>query len=320
MARWFAGAAWRALIWNKVLRNAPSRPGTRPFRAVSIRAMDAPDRRLPQLRKLAWACAVLVLAVTSLSAFIRLSRAGLGCEPWPQCYAQRAAMDPEALEPLDGQAVTTARIAHRVAASTVLLLVILMLVRSYAQQPALQPQGRLVLGLLALALFLAVLGRMGGASRAPAVALGNLVAGLVMFALSVRLALSARASAAGVASLRAWTLGALGLLLAQIALGGLASVLQLSDRCSDAALCQAHRGTALAVLALLLPLGFAAARRGERALGAVLVVLALTQAGLGLLQLGWPGLPLALGLAHNVIAALLLGVLLSLLSPRQPLR
>ena len=282
-----------------------------------MRAMNAPDRRLPQLRKLAWACAVLVLAITSLSAFMRLSRAGLGCEPWPQCYAQRAAMTPEALEPLDGPAVTAARVVHRVAASTALVLIIFMLVRSFAQQPVLQPQGRLVLGLLALALFLAVLGRMGGASRSPAVGLGNLMAGLAMFALSVRLVQASGTPRPGVASLRGWTMGALGLLLLQIALGGLVSVAQLSARCGDAGLCQWHRGTALVVLALLVPLGIAAGRRGERRLGAALVALALAQAGLGLLQLGVPGLPLALGLAHNILAALLLAVLLALLSPRR---
>jgi cytochrome c oxidase assembly protein subunit 15 len=278
--------------------------------------MNAPDPRLSQLRKLAWACAVLVLAITSLSAFMRLSRAGLGCEPWPQCYAERAAMTPEALEPLDGPAVTTARVLHRVAASTALLLIIFMLVRTFAQQPVLQPQGRLVLGLLALALFLAVLGRMGGASRAPAVGLGNLMAGLAMFALSVRLVQASVAPVPGVVSLRGWTMGALGLLLLQIALGGLVSVQQLSARCGEAGLCQWHRATALAVLALLVPLGVMAWRRGARGPGAALAALAVAQAGLGLLQLGWPGLPLALGLAHNLIAALLLAALLALLPLR----
>jgi heme a synthase len=281
-----------------------------------MRAMNAPDRRLPQLRKLAWCCAVLVLAITSLSAFMRLSRAGLGCEPWPQCHAQRAAMTPEALEPLDGPAVTAARVAHRVAASGALLLIVFMLVRSFAQQPVL-PQGRLVLGLLALALFLAVLGRMGGTSRSPAVGLGNLVAGLAMFALSVRLVQSSGTPRPGVAALRGWTLGALGLLLLQIAVGGLVSVTHLSAHCGEAGLCQWHRATALVVLALLVPLGIAARRRGERGLGAALVALALLQAGLGLLQLAVAGLPLSLGLAHNILAALLLAVLLALLSPQR---
>jgi cytochrome c oxidase assembly protein subunit 15 len=275
--------------------------------------MATPDPRLPQLRKLAWALAVLVLAITSLSAFIRLSRAGLGCEPWPQCYAQRAAMTPQALDALDTQAVTSARLAHRVVATVALLLVILLLVKSLGQQPALRRQGRLVLALLALALFLAVLGRMAGPSRAALVGVGNLLAGLAMFALSLRLVQATGAAASPAAVPRAWTLAALALLLLQIALGGLVSVTQLSARCGDAALCQWHRGTALAVLAALVPLGVAALRRGARVSGGAVVLLALVQAGLGLLMLSLPATPLALGLAHNVLAALLLASLLALL-------
>ena len=52
--------------------------------------MTAEPRRMRTLRALAFACAALVLAITTLSAFIRLSRTGLGCEPWPQCYAVEA--------------------------------------------------------------------------------------------------------------------------------------------------------------------------------------------------------------------------------------
>jgi heme a synthase len=204
-------------------------------------------------------------------------------------------------------------VVHRVAASTALLLIIFMLVKCFAQQPVFQPQGRLVLWLLGLALFLAVLGRIGGASRAPAVALGNLLAGLGMFALAVRLALSMGTARAGQGSLRGWTLGALGLLLLQIALGGLVSVGHLSDRCGDVGLCQWHRGTALVVLALLVPLAMLAMRGGRRGLGGTLLSLASLQAVLGLLQLRWPGLPLALGLAHNIVAGLMLALLLALL-------
>lgn len=275
--------------------------------------MKTPDPRLPLLRKLAWSLAVLVLAITSLSAFIRLSRAGLGCEPWPQCYAQRAQMSPQALDTLDTGAVSAARMAHRVVATVALLLVIYLLVKAFAQQPVLRRQGRLVLGLLALALFLAVLGRMAGPSRAAFVGVGNLLAGLAMFALSLRLVQASGGALARKTAPRAWTLAALVLLLAQIALGGLVSVTQLSDRCGEAALCQWHRGTAAAVLALLVPLGVAAMRRGARALGAALVLLALAQAALGLVMLWLPAVPLPLGLAHNVLAGLLLAALLALL-------
>lgn len=277
--------------------------------------MKTPDPRLSLLRKLAWALAALVLAITSLSAFIRLSRAGLGCEPWPQCYAQRAQMSPQELDTLDTPAVTAARMAHRVVATVALLLVIFMLVKAYGQQPVLQRQGRLVLGLLALALFLAVLGRMAGPSRAAFVGVGNLLAGLAMFALSLRLVQASTGWRPTATAPRAWTLAALALLLLQIALGGLVSVTQLSDRCGDAALCQWHRGSAFAVLAMLVPLGVAAMRRGARTLGGTLVLLALAQAALGLAMLWLPAVPLALGLAHNVLAGLLLAGLLSLLPP-----
>lgn len=281
--------------------------------------MKSPDPRLSQLRKLAWALAVLVLAITSLSAFIRLSRAGLGCEPWPQCYAQRAAMTPQALDALDSPAVTTARVAHRVVATVALLLVIFLLVKTLGQQPALRRPGRIVLGLLALALFLAVLGRMAGPSRAAFVGVGNLLAGLGMFALSVRLVQVTGSPSPAATLRRSWTFAAVALLLLQIALGGLVSVTQLSDRCGEAALCQWHRGTALAVLALLVPLGVVALRRGARAPGGTLVLLALAQAALGLAMLRVSAVPLALGLAHNVLAGLLLAALVALLPPPRDL-
>lgn len=280
--------------------------------------MKTPDPRLSLLRKLAWALAALVLAITSLSAFIRLSRAGLGCEPWPQCYAQRATMTPQALDTLDSATVTGARMAHRVVATVALLMVIFLLVKCFGQQPVLRRQGRLVLGLLALALFLAVLGRMAGPSRAAFVGVGNLLAGLAMFALSLRLVQASTGWRPAPAPPRAWTIAALVLLLAQVALGGMVSVTQLSDRCGEAALCQWHRGTALVVLALLVPLGVAAMRRGARGLGGTLVLLAVAQAALGLTMPWVSAVPLALGLAHNVLAGLLLASLLSLLPPLEP--
>ena len=62
------------MIWDKVFEDS-GRARAATLCAGSIRAMKTPDPRLSQLRKLAWALAVLVLAITSLSAFIRLSRA-----------------------------------------------------------------------------------------------------------------------------------------------------------------------------------------------------------------------------------------------------
>ena len=52
------------------------------------KALHPPDRRWLLLRRMAWLCTVLMLATISLSAFMRLSQAGLGCADWPACYAQ----------------------------------------------------------------------------------------------------------------------------------------------------------------------------------------------------------------------------------------
>lgn len=311
VAAWFAAGPAAALICDKDFEKAG--PGRQ--RAASIRPMDAPDGRLRLLRRLAWACAVLVLAVTSLSAYIRLSRAGLGCEPWPQCHAQRAILAAQALERLDPPAVTSARLLHRTTASATLLVVVTLLVLTLARRPILWPQGRIVLGLLALAVFLALLGRLGGVSRAPGVTLGNLLAGFAMLALGWRLVQAFGPARSGVPALRRWTIAAAVLLVLQITLGGWASTHASAARCDATAACQLHAFVAPPLVALVLGLGIAAWRLGERPSGAAIALLAMAQAGLGLAQVAGP-LPLALGLAHNVTAALLLPAVLGLLPSR----
>ncbi len=286
-----------------------------------MQRMSSMASRVSVLHRLALACAVLVLAITSLSAYIRLARAGLGCAPWPQCYRERAALPPAAAPSLDDRAVQAARIAHRIAASAALLLVIALLVKSLAGQPMLWRQGRLALALLAIALFLSVLGRMGDVSRAPPVVLGNLLGGLTLFALACRL-VQATAPAAATrpprlpAWLRAWTVAALVLLALQIALGGLASAQHAATECGAAGLCQLHRASGIATALVLLPLGALAWRGGAR-LGGALFVLALVQVALGGSVLA-NAAPLALALAHNVGAALLAATLVALLPARSP--
>lgn len=269
------------------------------------------------LRKLAWASLVLVLAITSLSALIRLSRAGLGCEPWPQCHVQRTGVPGTALEALDTSTVTAARVAHRIAASVALVLLIAMLMLTLARQPMLWPQGRLVLVLLVLALLLAGLGRVGGVSRAPAVVLGNLLGGLAMVAVAWRLVLATAARPSGVPALRGWAWGAIALLAAQLALGALVSANQWATQCTTAFACQAHRAGGVALAVLLVLLGAWAWRLGARAAGAAVILLAALQAGTGLWQVAGP-LPLGLGVAHNISAALLLAAVAGLLPAARP--
>jgi heme a synthase len=307
--------------------------------------MSGPDPRIPTLNKLAWACAALVLAITSLSAFIRLSRAGLGCEPWPECYAQalQTAGQPAAAR-ADGP-VAAARIAHRIVAVVALLLVIALVMTTLSKEPMLWRQGRMALGLLALALFLAILGRWTTDSRLPAVMLGNLLAGFAMLALSWRLLQSCGNElepTKATDGLVRWAKIGVALLVVQIVLGGLVSAGHAGLSCPQLLTCDTaggswqflnpwhetpidvadpanpagglvhalHRAGALMVAAVMLPLGIAAWRKGRRA-GAAMVVLVLLQAGLGALLVAG-GLPLSLALAHNVVAALLVTALVGL--------
>nr|WP_255429599.1 COX15/CtaA family protein [Ramlibacter albus] len=259
------------------------------------------------MRKLAWACAVLVLAITSLSAFIRLSRAGIGCEPWPQCHEQRTGMTVEQIAPLDTDAVHAARIAHRIAASVALLLIIAMLVKAWATSPTLSRQGREVGALLGVALFLAVLGRLGADSRSVWVAVGNLAGGLVMFALSCRLVAVCSPAAAhrlGDTRVRAHAAVALALVLLQVVLGGVVSASNAGSRCDAGWLCDAHWTSAALAVAVLVPLAVLAWRAGARA-GIVVALLVLLQAAIGVAMMS-SALALPLAMAHNLVAALLL--------------
>lgn len=309
-----------------------------------MRGMDTPSRRIALLRTMAIACAVLVLAITSLSAFIRLSRAGLGCEPWPQCQAQMLREAEQGAAAAPGPGVTVARLAHRVTAVGALLLVIAMLMTAYATSPPLVRQGRLVLALLALAVFLAVLGRMTADSRLPAVVLGNLLAGLAMFALSWRLVAATAPAAGGTPLAARWVRLALVLLAAQIMLGGLVSAAHAGASCPSLVGCDlgaaswqalnpwhapdsgagpgagalvhmAHRATGIAAAAALAVLGFAAWRRGRRA-GALVLALVVLELAAGMALVA-SATPLALALVHNVLAALLLAAVASLLPDRR---
>jgi heme a synthase len=305
-------------------------------------AMDLMQRRLTWLRRLAWLSAALVLAVASLSAFIRVSHAGLGCSDWPQCYGERLrdAQRGRADAAADSPAVAAARLAHRLVASSALLLVIALVVLSFGNAPWLKREGTLALALLALALALAVLGRWTAGARVPAVAVGNLLGGMLMLALCVRLA-APPAPAAGPRP-RLWARAAVLVLLAQLALGAVVSASYAGLSCGGLGDClgraaaagwpwqaldpwrepvfragalpinaagalaqAAHRGGALLVLAVLLPPALAGLRVSPRRDGVVLLALLALQIGLGVLMVS-ASLPLAAALAHNLVAALLL--------------
>lgn len=184
--------------------------------------MNRLDRRLSLLHRLAWLCVVTVLAVTTLSAFIRLSNAGLGCADWPQCYGERGlqAAAFTGARSHEVNATVVARIAHRVMAVAALLIIVLLIVVCLGGRPRLRGSGAIAVALLALALFLAVLGRWSSGARIPAVAMANLIGGFAMLALSLRLAIRTDVSPP---RQRVAAVVALLLLVVQVGVGGLVS-------------------------------------------------------------------------------------------------
>lgn len=305
------------------------------------------ERRRRAVRALAWVVAALMVTTIVLSAYMRLVQSGLGCAPWPTCFAQGAPTDAGAPA---AAGVALARLLHRIVASVVLVLVILLVLATLTMRPRLRIEGRAAMVLLLLTLALAALGVTMRGSTLPAVVLGNLMGGFLMLAVATRLAWPAAAPAGALATLARVSLL---MLLAQIALGamlsatrtawgcdGFASCLQqaaaldwswrLLDPWSNGSLPQAatatatataaalgawlqllHRSAALALLPLIGALALVlwrVRRRGGAAVLAALLVAQLLVGGL-LPASGWP---LVQVLVHNLSAALLLALLLRL--------
>jgi heme a synthase len=287
---------------------------------------------------------LLVLVLTTTSAYIRLSQAGLGCANWPACYG-RAVRLPEAGQLLPGDTpLFWARALHRLAASAIGIILVLIV---FLGRQELQGMGarRAAWTVLALAGLLAVLGIVTP-SNLPAVTLGNLLGGMTMVALLWWLHQRGQGESGGVGWMLLWL--ALAALALQFALGGMIGARHAALACitlptcggnwwpettdwrlfnpffglpaSDtgsaalAPLVMAHRYGAMLVAAILCALGAGAVRRGARA------------ASLGWVLLGMLGLQLLLGavmvlanfrlplaLMHNLGAALLLGTTVSLL-------
>ncbi len=314
--------------------------------------MDLTQSRRTGLRTLAYWCAALVLAITSLSAFIRLSQAGLGCEPWPGCFggALRAAQEGLAPPTGDSTAVRVARMAHRVIATVTLAGVASMVALCLVGRPRLWRDGLQALLLFALALGLAILGVWTSGTRVPAVAMGNLLGGMSMFALCWRLAAPSGRQDKGAATTVSVLASVVAVvLLGQIGLGALTSASYAGQSCSGlldclrsadnaswpwamldprrepvwdasdlplngaAAVIQlVHRIGAMVLVLLLVPLAILALRHRRRLEAWSLLVLLALQLSLGVLMVGM-GLPLSLTLVHNLIAILMLASLVRLI-------
>lgn len=323
--------------------------------------MNVPISRTALLQKISLACALLVIAIVSISAFIRLSGAGLSCSPWPQCYGHISRAEQhgilqttstlaaanQALESQSAEVISLARMAHRVLAVLLLPLILMLVMIAFTLKPEPWKDRWLALFALALVLFLAVLGRWTAGVKVPAVVLGNLLAGFVLFALCwkmARVGSSASDQPALSSGARLWTGIAIVTVLMQIILGGMVSGGFAGLSCPTLASCSLpeaiqwemlnpmrvtdvsaanwpansdgvlahslHRWMSIAA-AFAVSIAAMWLWRGKRKSTALALVLLIAfQIALGLLLVN-SGLALALAVLHNLLAALLLASLLS---------
>lgn len=314
-------------------------------------------------RALVVAAACLALIVIVAGAYVRLSDAGLGCPDWPGCYGR--ATPSHALESI-AQAVAAQggehgpvsfakawkEMGHRYLAGVLGLLIAAIAVLSWTRRAPRKRLG-LPIALVVMVGFQAVLGMWTVTLLLkPAIVTAHLVGGLTVMAMLIWLALSQWrfASVQVVPGVRFAALLGLGVVAAQITMGGWVSANYAGLACPDLPLChgslvpemdfsnafhlvrelgQTPRGELLSLQALtaihwthrmfaLVVAGVlawvvwkSAATRGlERPAIAVGVLLAI-QLILGISNV-LAGLPLMLAVAHSLGAALLLASLVVL--------
>jgi cytochrome c oxidase assembly protein subunit 15 len=265
------------------------------------------DRRRRLMRRLAWSCVLLMLVVTSASAWLRLAQPRPACTDWPSCRSTDRPALRVATPAVMGDPGTMALVrgTHRVAASAVLLAVLAAAWLALAWRPRQRAEGALAVALSTLALALSVLGIVTPGSRAAGVLLGNLLGGLAMLGLAWSLTRRLQSAPATDGPLARAALAGAGLWAAQAALGALAGA-----RLAEAAP-NGHLALALLAAPWALGVGWWAHRQGRRREGATLMAAAVVQVVLGRAAAAWAADPAAV-LAHNVVAGVGLAMMLGL--------
>jgi len=189
---------------------------------------------------------LLVIVLVSLSAYIRLAHSGIGCTDWPSCYgrigAQQEITAPasseEAYERLVQQSnepLAWATPLHRLVASVLGLFVVALCFVGFRRKHFRVSSSVL----LALTVYLALLGVRSGGLHDPAVVMGNLAGGFCMLGILGWMMFRPDSTAVpGDKNLYRWTLVAVVILAGQIFLGGLTSANFAATACPTLPDCQ----------------------------------------------------------------------------------
>lgn len=257
------------------------------------------DGRSRWLRRLASACALLMIVVVTSSAWLRLAQPRPVCNSWPGCRdaaAAPGAAPGAAPAPWMGRSDVLAgvRAAHRAAASTMLPAAGALALLALARRPRRTGVGARALAMLVVALALAALGVVTPGNRSLWVLLGNQLGGLLLLALAWTAWRGLRGgTAARMRGARAVAL----LWLVQAGLGA------LSGTGVDSVPAFAHLALAAPALLAAFALGVFGWYRLHRGDALALALLTLVQMLLGIAAM-LDAAPPALVLLHAVTAAL----------------
>ncbi len=158
------------------------------FRRVCIIVATACSGGHTIYRSLISLSLLLTFLTVILSAYIRLAEVGIGCETWPDCYAQlNTAAEKRGVTVLteEGQdmAYYGARVAHRYIASVLGLFIVGIFIAALRRGSE-RATGLWVPGLiLAITAFLSILGYYTPTRSNPLITMGNLLGGMALLAL-----------------------------------------------------------------------------------------------------------------------------------------
>jgi cytochrome c oxidase assembly protein subunit 15 len=186
------------------------------------------------LRRLAWTASALALLIIVFGAFVRLSNAGLSCPDWPTCYGQLT-------WPTQSHEVASANAAfpdrpvetgkawreqvHRILVGGLSVMTFALAGWAFRRRRELRRLAGVPFAAAVVIVLQALLGMWTVTWKLlPAVVMGHLIGGMLLFALlaytALRLSLTGTFADAAVAKLHRLTLIGIALLAVQIALGG----------------------------------------------------------------------------------------------------
>jgi heme a synthase len=125
-------------------------------------------------------CSALIMSllIVFLSTHIRLGEAGLGCDPWPNCYAQLSLADGvKGLEIPDSE-FKIFRSMHRTIASILGINILIIMLMALWKREKISPLLPVLMFLVVL--FLSILGIATPTRSLPLVTLGNILGGIVL--------------------------------------------------------------------------------------------------------------------------------------------